>query len=196
VESTNLFDKIKDFLGFSYENDDMMGSDEHIEEMPQYTNKAHQQQAQQKQMPQQEQQYDDEFTNRRMPRHNSVRNGGKIVELPQNNSFQLIILEPKNLDDAVEVVKLLRSKVGVLVNFVNTSLSETDTMHIIDFICGAVSAIDGNQKIVSPGVYVFASGNIDINSLQSEHQGSLNKSGNNLFLTVDDIVGGRMSRAS
>jgi len=186
VENSNFLNKVKGFLGFSDEFD--TEEDMEFEQQPMQN---HQQQYTQQVQQNNE---SDDFNRRR--KYNSNRNSN-IVELTQNTSFnQVIIVEPRNYDDAIKVVNLLRSKVAVIVNFVNTSLSDTDTMHIIDFICGAVCAIDGNQKIVSPSVYLFAPGNINIDSLESEHHGSLNKSGNNLFLTVDDIVGERISRAS
>lgn len=122
-----------------------------------------------------------------------IRNTGdntNIIGFSASPANEMIVVEPNSYDDAIKVVSLLKSKVAVIISFINSTLSHEDTMHIIDFICGAVCAIDGNQKIVAPGVYLFTPGNININSMDSEQPQSkmVDKSGNNLFLTINDIT--------
>jgi cell division inhibitor SepF len=113
-----------------------------------------------------------------------------IIDFSSTPANEMIVVEPNSYDDAIKIVSLLKSKVAVIISFINSTLSHEDTMHIIDFICGAVCAIDGNQKIVAPGVYLFTPGNININSMDSEQPQSkmVDKSGNNLFLTINDIT--------
>jgi cell division inhibitor SepF len=113
-----------------------------------------------------------------------------IIDFSASPANEMIVVEPNSYDDAIKVVSLLKSKVAVIISFINSTLSHEDTMHIIDFICGAVCAIDGNQKIVAPGVYLFTPGNININTMDSEQNQSkmVDKSGNNLFLTINDIT--------
>ena len=114
-----------------------------------------------------------------------------IIDFSTPPSNEMVIVEPKNYDDAMKVVSLLKAKKSVIVNVVGTSLTPEDTNHILDFICGAVCAIDGNQKTVTKegGVYLFTPGNININTLEAtEPPRMVDKSGNNLFLTINDIT--------
>lgn len=115
---------------------------------------------------------------------------GNIIDFSAPASNEMVIVEPKGYDDAMKVVSLLKSKKSVIVNVLGSSLSPEDTYHILDFICGAVYAIDGNQKTVTKegGVYLFTPGNININTMDSELPKSVDKSGNNLFLTINDIT--------
>ncbi|GIW21897.1 MAG: hypothetical protein KatS3mg068_0904 [Candidatus Sericytochromatia bacterium] len=112
-----------------------------------------------------------------------------IIDISPVAVSEMIIVEPESYDDAPKVVNLLRSKIGVVLTFVNTKLSETDKLHIIDFICGAVYAIDGNQKQITKDVYMFTPGNMSINSLKKMNNDDLSfdKNIDKLFLTVDDI---------
>jgi cell division inhibitor SepF len=112
-----------------------------------------------------------------------------IIDISPATVSEMIIVEPESYDDAPKVVNLLRSKIGVVLTFVNTKLSETEKLHIIDFICGAVYAIDGNQKTITKDVYMFTPGNMSINFLKKSHNEELNfdKNIDKLFLTVDEI---------
>ena len=113
-----------------------------------------------------------------------------IIDFSAPPSNEMVIVEPKSYDDAMKVVSLLKSKKSVIVNVLGSSLTTEDTDHILDFICGAVYAIDGNQKTVTKegGVYLFTPDNININTMDSEQPKSVDKSGNNLFLTINDIT--------
>lgn len=129
----------------------------------------------------------DELPRTKKPGRNTQNTN--IIDFATPATNEMIVVEPNNYDDAIKVVSLLKSKVAVIISFINSTLSHEDMMHIIDFICGAVCAIDGHQRIVAPGVYLFTPGNININSLTSEQQQpkTIDKSGSNLFLTVNDI---------
>lgn len=116
-----------------------------------------------------------------------VRNN--IIDISPATVSEMIIVEPESYDDAPKVVNLLRSKIGVVLTFVSTKLSESEKLHIIDFICGAVYALDGNQKTITKDVYMFTPGNMSINSLKKSNNEELNldKNIDKLFLTVDDL---------
>lgn len=127
-----------------------------------------------------------------------VTNNNNIIDFSTPPSNEMVIVEPKNYDDAMKVVSLLKSKKSVIVNVLGSSLTPEDTNHILDFICGAVYAIDGNQKTVTKegGVYLFTPGNININTMESEQPKSVDKSGNNLFLTINDITYNKKTKVS
>ncbi|MFN8672235.1 MAG: cell division protein SepF [Candidatus Sericytochromatia bacterium] len=118
------------------------------------------------------------------------RQNGNIIDISTAPSNEMVIIEPKNLDDASRVVSLLRSKKAVIVSYMNTSLSQELRDAISNFICGAICALDGNQEIITQqGVFLFTPGNISINNLneQTTLQRVVDKSANNLFFTINDM---------
>jgi|APLak6261663012_1056037.scaffolds.fasta_scaffold22052_2 FtsZ-interacting cell division protein YlmF len=174
---SSLLEKFKNMLGLN--DDEMMDEEEHNEESvltesePQISEELSVMQEEKK---------------KRVVRPNPVNNN--IIDFSAPPSNEMVIVEPKGYDDAMKVVSLLKSKKSVIVNVLGSSLNAEDTDHILDFICGAVYAIDGNQKTVTKegGVYLFTPGNININTMDSEQPKSVDKSGNNLFLTINDIT--------
>ncbi len=178
--SKGLWDKFKNMVGL---NEELQYEEE--EEMNEMQSIAEEQ-------PQQflEELSEDVPLRRRKPNARVTNPNPNIIDFSTPPSNEMIVVEPNSYDDAIKIVSLLKSKVAVIISFINSTLSHEDTMHIIDFICGAVCAIDGNQKIVAPGVYLFTPGNININSLDSEQPQArvIDKSGNNLFLTINDIT--------
>lgn len=115
---------------------------------------------------------------------------GNIIDISTPPSNEMVIIEPKNLDDASRVVSLLRSKKAVIVSYMNSTLSQELKDAISNFICGAICAIDGNQEIITQqGVFLFTPGNININNLNNAPslQRTVDKSANNLFYTINDV---------
>ena len=128
----------------------------------------------------------------------STSTNSNIIDFSTPPSNEMVIVEPKNYDDAMKVVSLLKGKKSVIVNVLGSGLSENDTNHILDFICGAIYAIDGNQRTVTKegGVYLFTPGNININTLEPEQPKTVDKSGSNMFLTINDIMNEKKVRVS
>jgi len=127
-----------------------------------------------------------------------VSGTNNIIDFSAPPSNEMVIVEPKNYDDAMKIVSLLKSKKSVIVNVLGSGLSENDTNHILDFICGAIYAIDGNQKTVTKegGVYLFTPGHININTLEPEQPKTIDKSGSNMFLTINDIMNEKKVKVS
>lgn len=191
--ANNLLEKFKNLLGL---NEELMDDEEemqHEEQAPAVQQAPVQNNAIMNTAPQEDVNiFDDilveEPKKRRIARPAAQNNN--IIDFSTPPSNEMVIVEPKGYDDAMKVVSLLKSKKSVIVNVVGTSLTAEDTNHILDFICGAVCAIDGNQKTVTKegGVYLFTPGNININTLEAEQPRMVDKSGNNLFLTINDIT--------
>lgn len=113
-----------------------------------------------------------------------------IIDISTPPSNEMVIIEPKNFDDAVRVVSLLRSKKAVIVSYTKSTLSSEEKTAICNFISGAICAIDGNQEVISDdGVFLFTPGNISINnmSVQQGTPGIVDKTGSNLFMTINDM---------
>ncbi|MFN8576809.1 MAG: cell division protein SepF [Candidatus Sericytochromatia bacterium] len=175
---SSLLEKFKNILGLN--DEDLTEDEEHIEESS--LTETETQINEELPIMQQEEK------KKRVVRTNPTNTN--IIDFSAPPSNEVVIVEPKSYDDAMKVVSLLKSKKSVIVNVLGSSLTSEDTDHILDFICGAVYAIEGNQKTVTKegGVYLFTPGNVNINSMDSELPRSVDKSGNNLFLTINDIT--------
>lgn len=116
-----------------------------------------------------------------------------IIDISTAPSNEMVIIEPKNNDDAIRVVSLLRSKKAVIVSYAKSALSNDQREGICNFICGAICALDGHTAVISKdaGVYLFTPGNISItNSIPEQTQtvtSSVDKSVDDLFMTINDI---------
>jgi cell division inhibitor SepF len=95
---------------------------------------------------------------------------------------EMLIVEPKSFEDALEIVESLRSRKAVIVNL--SSLEPEQAQRLIDFAAGATHAIDGHQERVGEGIFLFSPSNIVINPLREE-QAWLNRDAKDLFWHVN-----------
>ena len=72
----------------------------------------------------------------------------KIVSMPQPQQIKMKISKPTNFDQADEIVMQLKEK--------------DVARRIVDVVCGAVKALDGNMEKVSNSIFVVAPYNYDI----------------------------------
>jgi cell division inhibitor SepF len=91
---------------------------------------------------------------------NTKRTSGKVVNIHTNNQFKVIIIQPETIDDAQEICDHLKSKKAVVVNL--EGLGKEEAQRIVDFLSGAVYALDGGIQKVSYGIFVIAPNNVDL----------------------------------
>jgi cell division inhibitor SepF len=91
---------------------------------------------------------------------NAKRTSGKVVNIHTNNQFKVIIIQPETIDDAQEICDHLKSKKAVVVNL--EGLGKEEAQRIVDFLSGAVYALDGGIQKVSYGIFVIAPNNVDL----------------------------------
>lgn len=78
------------------------------------------------------------------------------------NSSELIVLEPRSFEECVEIVSHLRNNKSVIMNVEKMDVAQGQ--RLVDYICGAVLALDGNQERISPSIFLFAPGNVNVKS--------------------------------
>ena len=102
-------------------------------------------------------------------RPNNKKRGGKIVGLPTANSsskMSMIVYQPSTNEDTQNIIDNLKARKPVIVN-----LDDLDTevaQRVLDFLSGAVYALNGNIKKVARSIFVVAPSNIDIASNEGE----------------------------
>ncbi len=78
---------------------------------------------------------------------------------------EVIICEPRTYGESVEFVKYLKDKKSIIVNL--NFLDAAQACRLVDFLCGATHALNGNQSKISENVFIFTPMNV---SLSAESQ--------------------------
>lgn len=94
---------------------------------------------------------------------------------------EVMIMEPKSFDDARDIVMSLRERRSVIMNM--KALTGEQAQRLLDFVSGATHALDGHQKQIGEGIFLFSPSNVVINPLGAE-QPWLNRDARDLFWRV------------
>ncbi len=78
----------------------------------------------------------------------------------QFSDSKIAIIEPIDFRDIVKFVENLRSNIPVIVNF--SSLRTENATRGLDFVCGAVCALNGKLERIGDGIYFYAPHNLKI----------------------------------
>ena len=86
----------------------------------------------------------------------------KIVNMPQVQSVKMVITQPTSFEQSEEICNYLKDKKSIIVNleYVNKDVAR----RIIDFLSGAVHALNGHIQKVSNSIFLIAPVNYDIES--------------------------------
>ena len=101
----------------------------------------------------------------------AMRNNGKdnrIMNLSTvSNKLKVIVMQPENFEDAQEICDYLKEKKPTVINLEN--VAKENAQRVIDFLSGAVYALDGTIQKVASGIFIVAPHNIDVmNDLDDE----------------------------
>ncbi len=88
---------------------------------------------------------------------------GKILDIRTASQVKMVIYQPATFDQTTEICDNLKSRKPVIINL--QKLENEAAQRILDFLSGAVYALDGNLHKISGGIFVAAPSNVDI----SEH---------------------------
>ncbi|MBY0547020.1 MAG: cell division protein SepF [Candidatus Obscuribacterales bacterium] len=85
----------------------------------------------------------------------------KVVDHPNAHpSSEVMVIEPRTFNEAMEIVEHLRGRKSVLLNL--HLLDNETSQRIVDFLSGATHAIDGHQQRIGDGVFLFAPATVTI----------------------------------
>jgi len=85
---------------------------------------------------------------------------GKLVALHNRDSMKVMLVEPKDFDEAQIIADNLKSRRAVIVNLENVEYELGK--RIIDFVGGTAYAIDGTMQKIGQGIILVVPPNIDI----------------------------------
>ncbi len=90
-----------------------------------------------------------------------------IVSMPTgSNQIKVVLIEPTDYDDVQDICDNLKNKKPIIINFEN--LDKDIARRMVDFISGAIYAIDGTIQKISNGIVIAAPSNVDILSSMGE----------------------------
>jgi len=86
----------------------------------------------------------------------------KVVSMPQPQQVRMVITQPTSFEQSEEICNYLKERKSVIVNleYVNKDVAR----RIVDFISGAVHALDGHIQKVSNSIFLVAPVNYEIAS--------------------------------
>jgi cell division inhibitor SepF len=87
---------------------------------------------------------------------------GTLVGLPAQRQVRVVVTEPRSFDEAPGIADNLKSRRPVIVN-----LEQADAelaKRVLDFMTGAVYALNGAMQKVGNGIFLCVPNNIDITS--------------------------------
>ncbi len=93
------------------------------------------------------------------------KNNLKVLSHPSSASHELMVIEPRSFEEALEVVNSLRNRKSMILNL--HLLDPDQSQRVVDFVSGATHAIDGHQQKVGDGVFVFTPTSVNI-SVETE----------------------------
>ena len=83
----------------------------------------------------------------------------KVVPMPQAQQVKMVITQPTSFEQSEEICGYLKEKKSVIINleYVNKDVAR----RIIDFVAGAVNALDGHMQKISNAIFLVAPINYD-----------------------------------
>lgn len=86
----------------------------------------------------------------------------KVVSHPNFRGYEVIVCEPRSYDQSVNIVKHLKERKTVILNL--HLLDKDQSLRIVDFLCGATHALNGNQQRIGESVFIFTPQNINLSA--------------------------------
>lgn len=88
------------------------------------------------------------------------KKGNNVVGMPGMQQVQVIISQPSTFDQSEEICDHLKAKKSIILNleYVNKDIAK----RIVDFVSGAVLALDGTIQKISNSIFLVAPHNYEI----------------------------------
>lgn len=94
-------------------------------------------------------------------------NQNKVVNIHTTTSAKVVIVKPRDYEEATNICDNLKNRKIVVVNI--SLLESKVAQRLLDFISGASYALGGELQEVEKGVYILSPSNVEVtNDLKSE----------------------------
>ena len=102
-------------------------------------------------------------------------------QIDQSNFVRMVVFQPQTYDDTQTIIDNLKSGKPVIVNL--ETLNPDIAQRVLDFIGGAIYALDGSVRKVSKGIFLLAPEGVDIAGNFASDYTSNSKEGRSPFTT-------------
>ncbi len=85
---------------------------------------------------------------------------GQVLSMGDRSKQEVVLFHAKTFDDAAKAADELRKRKAVILNMEN--VDKALTRRVVDFLSGAVYALDGSVKKVAQSTYLFCPHNMDV----------------------------------
>lgn len=92
----------------------------------------------------------------------SNNQSAKVVSHPNYRGYEVIVSEPRSYEDSIGLIKHLKDRKTVIVDL--HLLDKEQGTRIVDFLCGATQALEGNQQKIGDSVFIFTPVNVNLSS--------------------------------
>jgi len=90
-------------------------------------------------------------------------NNNNVIGLPNANAQgEVLVVEPKDFDEAPRLVQYLRERRSVVLNL--NLMDPEKAQRTVDVIAGATYALDGHQQRLGDGIFLFTPRSVQITS--------------------------------
>lgn len=86
----------------------------------------------------------------------------KVLSHPSFKGYEVIVCEPSSYNQSVNIVKYLKDRKTVILNL--HLLDKDQALRIVDFLCGATHALNGNQQKIGETVFIFTPQNVNLSA--------------------------------
>lgn len=84
----------------------------------------------------------------------------KIVTIHTTNRLKVVVRNPDSFENAREIISYLKAKKPAVINLGN--VEGPIAQRIVDFLSGAVSALDGNIQKIADRIFLLTPYNVEI----------------------------------
>ena len=90
------------------------------------------------------------------------RRSSRVVKLHDSapQQMKVVVMQPENFEEARDITNHLKNRKPIVVNL--EAVEKNVARRIIDFLSGAVYALDGDIQKVSNGIFLIAPNNVGI----------------------------------
>lgn len=92
--------------------------------------------------------------------HDHDTKSGNLVSIHSSKNLKVVVCEPERFDEVQSLADHLKNRKQVILNFENTN--PEISQKIIDFISGAVYALDGQSQQLGRHIFLFAPSNVEV----------------------------------
>lgn len=95
-----------------------------------------------------------------------IKQKPKVVNIHSNSHIKVIVSRPITYNEVTFICDELKNRKPVIVNLQDMKPEEAE--RVLDFLAGAVYAIEGVMKKISTGIFLVVPNNVDIENILTD----------------------------